>query len=1692
MKLRILSALIILFTVSAFSTTKAQTTYRTDWFDHTKDWYLIVTTQTGMHTIDMGYLIGQGFPDNSVDKDDLQVFYNGKEIPIELRQQQSGPIAEGDSLIFFGKRNDGKDELWAYGYDEKNQANDYYSAYSDSSYYWVTYSSDAQPLRYSEEFPNPTNTFFSGYRDTVHRQNNTNDYYLGHGNEAELSTISESEGYYWYSIDLAATQSKDVDLNGNMNYLALVDSAIYVRSRFASRSDGLRTSRINLRYNKNGSIAYHTIGELEWINKGGAVATGEVSPVDLVNYDNLNFTFKLINGNSGGTFQNAHLVNFDFFEYSYFREFGFVNNNLQSHFYIRPDGFRSVKMQNSGLNDKVSIYLPDEGRKIEAVAEEDGAVFLDDQTASKRKQYAVVKNNGFRSPVALHRYQPQQDLLSSSNKGSFLILTRRAFAEEAQNYANYRRLKNNISTKVVFMDDVWRIFGYGEYIPVALRRFLKYAYNEWDEPPQNVFILADGVTQFRNSSISPNQIPPFGYPSSDSWFTMNFNSDSDWYPRINIGRLTARIPSEITAYLSKVSQYESNPLEYESWQKRITLLSGGLESAERQILFNHNKLLGDIANRSEVAADTILIGKNSNQPLDESSREDLGDIINNGTFLLHFFGHSSPDSWDLLTDNPNKYQNRNRLSVVLSLGCYSGLFAQSNNRVISEQFVMAPNAAVAFIGGSGQGNVSSLRNYSRYFYQSIFDKRERTLGDVDIYSRRQMVIQYGGLIPVLDLALVQNSMLLGDPAIRLALPEQPDYRFDFDPMSVDPDPTNLADSSFQVSLKIRNLGTRPDRFIPVHFNRRNPTGINSLQIARIPPVGITGNIDFTVDLGKEDAGEHEFSFEIDPDNELEEFDEFNNSYNDNHVVFSTGVDLIYPNQKGILTSSLPEFVLSTPSVFDGFDIVVELDSTENFSNPIATTRLNSQRVNIVWEPENRLTHGKEYFWRARVDKPDEINWRTASFLVDTTTSGTWWQQARDNFSTNELNSSLQFDAEDNSFSFSEVNLDIRTSTLTYSKANEAQYRAYPASAFVNGEEMGRLKISFYMIVINGLTGEIRNGIDAQGIPQGQHYDIHAGIFDNDGSLSRSRFIQDLNAVRPGDYVIIRVRNFFLIAPQNPLFNGPDDPLLAALRSVGAFKAAGGTNGDTPSQLSAANGYILFGKKFASPSDYNPDEVSEYIVRNGIFEADTTLSFNTSEGIMSSPLIGPVSDWEEIEGRATLIDQTGKAFVDVIGYEAPGIGAQRLTTINPSGLNSTFSGSISSINALQYPYIRLQARLNNPSRKTPQLEDWRVRYVPLPEIAIDPFSVNTQTDTLEVGYPYDFSVNVRNIGLRDADTVVVEYLDVFQPSDGNAIVNLVKRDTVFNLEYFNKPINRVPRTTRRSDVTVQTVGKQGKHQLQVRFSSEFLDQYSYNNYVFKDFFVREDTTAPTIEVFVDNRFLPPVNRPILDKENPNLSYVSTNPVIDIYWKDNNPHLQLNDTSLIEIRTFSSDPSQYTSYTINDPEITFVPANSSRNEAYVQFKPDYSNVKDSVITLQVLSSDFSGNLAEDSRDGYMISYRVSNQSGMTSFYPYPNPMSSFTNFAFELQGQNVNQVERLKIRMYTLSGRPVKSVDLLEDQFLLNDGRLRIGWNVYRWDGRDDDGDPLASGVYLYHVDFRADGQKINVNNSKSVEKIVILR
>ncbi len=93
-------------------------------------------------------------------------------------------------------------------------------------------------------------------------------------------------------------------------------------------------------------------------------------------------------------------------------------------------------------------------------------------------------------------------------------------------------------------------------------------------------------------------------------------------------------------------------------------------------------------------------------------------------------------------------------------------------------------------------------------------------------------------------------------------------------------------------------------------------------------------------------------------------------------------------------------------------------------------------------------------------------------------------------------------------------------------------------------------------------------------------------------------------------------------------------------------------------------------------------------------------------------------------------------------------------------------------------------------------------------------------------------------------------------------------------------------------------------------------------------------------------------------------------------------------------------------------------------------------------------------------------------------YPNPFTSHTQFFFEDNEccQNLN----VSIEIFTVSGKMVKSIQT----------------NVYSdgfrsppidWDGRDDFGDKIGRGVYVYRISVRADGKP----TVEKYEKLVIL-
>jgi hypothetical protein len=89
-----------------------------------------------------------------------------------------------------------------------------------------------------------------------------------------------------------------------------------------------------------------------------------------------------------------------------------------------------------------------------------------------------------------------------------------------------------------------------------------------------------------------------------------------------------------------------------------------------------------------------------------------------------------------------------------------------------------------------------------------------------------------------------------------------------------------------------------------------------------------------------------------------------------------------------------------------------------------------------------------------------------------------------------------------------------------------------------------------------------------------------------------------------------------------------------------------------------------------------------------------------------------------------------------------------------------------------------------------------------------------------------------------------------------------------------------------------------------------------------------------------------------------------------------------------------------------------------------------------------------------------------------YNYPNPMKDNTTFMFK---QNSDIPLNVTIKIYTVSGRLIKNI---QQQNIL-DKFVSINW-----DGKDNDGDYIANGTYLYKVIVKSsDGSYSNIITGK---------
>jgi len=220
-------------------------------------------------------------------------------------------------------------------------------------------------------------------------------------------------------------------------------------------------------------------------------------------------------------------------------------------------------------------------------------------------------------------------------------------------------------------------------------------------------------------------------------------------------------------------------------------------------------------------------------------------------------------------------------------------------------------------------------------------------------------------------------------------------------------------------------------------------------------------------------------------------------------------------------------------------------------------------------------------------------------------------------------------------------------------------------------------------------------------------------------------------------------------------------------------------------------------------------------------------------------------------------------------------------------------------------------------------------------------------------------------------------------------------------------------------------------------------------------VAKDTVGPVIALYLDTTAFHPGD------------VVKSNPIIIV---------QLEDES--GINTSTVGVGHQLSATISNPERTFDLSGNyhSSLDNYKKGEVDYQlyNLSDGKYTLSVKAWDIQNN--SSTAETYFEVHAV-DDFALLNAMNYPNPFSNSTTFTFQRTSSSLIDVE---IKIYSIAGRLIGDIKVPN----LADNFVRIPW-----DGKDNDGNSLANGVYFYKL-IAID--KIRQRSNETIGKLAVMR
>jgi hypothetical protein len=1681
-------SLIFLLLFAFQSYTNAQK-HGNEWIDYSQKYYTFKIATSGFYKLDYSSLRNSGVDVSKFSSANIQILAKEREVPIYVNDGGDNKLDSGDFILFYATKNDGWIDSLLFDSPE-DIGNPGTSLINDTLTYFFSWNNNINNLRFQYDtttaYSNITPANFWIYQGII---SNTGYYFEANGKNGELSSLFKpGEGWTFNQDGVKSNVSSDYDLvNSTLLYTGSDAPLASFHFKNTSHSDasfnGVGNHHFRLSLKNSNEILVDTIFKgYKLINSNFTIPALKLKNNGIIKYSIINDQQALTD------FQGLGYVNYKYPQLTNMSglNFGeyFIQNNkvaskirlsISNHSIKQPfvlvygDVLKYIAPNTN--NSNLEVVIPN------SISSNEQRILVGDLTNVTTVNKVV--------PVNITGFFTNYSKISSEE--AILMIYPTVLQPSAVKYASYRTSAEGGAHNVVFASVEELFLQYGGGVPkhfIAIRRFAKHMFDQSLHKPTALFLIGKAISnsamKYNSSIYAQNLIPVFGSPASDVAYTAKL--DGTMIPLLPTGRVSILTNAELDNYLEKVQEYEKqqDPISVYSskskdWQKHILHFAGGSNTNQQSAFQGYLAEMKKLAEDKYFGGTVLTIKKQTSAPIDPVALKEVTKRIEDGVSVMNFFGHSNAASFDVGIDDPENWNNKGKYPFIIGNGCNSGDVYSTQESFSHRLLSLKNTGGIAFLSPSSLGYDAYLSKYTTALYRQFSVLNYG--GTIGGHIKGAIAEIYSKATNNLDESTCFSMSLNGDPMLKINSHLNPELEITSQSINFEPKNIDYSTDSIQMQLVVKNLGKSMLDTVQVEVNRKFPKyNTDSTYTKFIYGVNYLDTIYFKFPVQSNiSIGQNQFDVRIDiPSFVKEQYDELeNNQITSTLNIAIDGITPVYPYEYAIIGYDTVTLKASTTNPFsEKLAYVFEIDTSYLFNSPIKRTATLTQAGGIQevkysdWKSASSLQSAPlicedsvVYFWRVSIDSLQK-KWKYSSFQYIKNKYG-WGQSSFGQFLKNDINK-IEFNETNRSRIFDSIALKLEVRLYD----NPTSQYMYSVSDYRINNEMQDYATcsstipSLHVVVIDPITlkpwkthyqslntsnyfgNRNENGACGRKRPDGYF------IFDQTDAQSLTNFQNMVNNVVPdGHYLIV----YTMKRTDYASWDTYSPAMYQTFKNLGS---------DSIFPNKPQRSFIFFCRKGDKSSVI--EKVAQY---NGEYlNLKTELKSLDNKGLEVTPLIGPITKSDKIywsqKGLEIGSDTTKLKFE---GYDK---NLKLIKTVTQD-FNSKDSILIHSLYNDSLTYLKLSADYIDNLTKTPaQIKYWRVIYNPVPEAAVDPKSFNVwlpTEDTIREGMKLKFGVSIKNISDWSMDSLKVNYWLLDKENQLHTI-DYPRQDSLRKGDFLNDTI------------VVNTKGFSGENTLVMEVNpyinsvlTDQPEQYHFNNIVEKNFYVKKDIENPILDVTFNGKHI--MNGDLIPSKSEVL-------------------ISLKDENEFDIMDSDNDTSFFWVYLTNPAGVqTRIPFTDSKGNKIMQWTPATNQnkkfkinypayfEKDGIYTLQVQGADRNGNLS--GKYEYKIQFEVQNEQQVSYLINYPNPFSTETRFVYTLTGST--PPTDVKIQILSITGKVVKEITNSEL------GTLSIGRNQmtnYAWDGRDEFGDQLANGVYLYRVIVKNDQGEVKHLSNQS--------